>query len=61
MTDRLTDADLDAIERAHHADTPHTSGNWTPAQIFNHLTAWTDFAYEGFPPALRFPQSLLLL
>ncbi len=54
-------ADLDAIERAHHADTLHTSGNWTPAQIFNHLTAWIDFAYEGFPPELRVPWILRAL
>lgn len=54
-------ADLDAIDRAHHADTLHTSGNWTPAQIFNHLTAWIDFAYDGNPPELKFPWILRLL
>jgi hypothetical protein len=48
-------AELDALEHAHLAGTLRTSGNWTPAQIFNHLAAWIDFAYEGFPPELRVP------
>lgn len=41
--------DLDALERAQRQGRLRAVGNWVPGQIFAHLAAWIDFAYDGFP------------
>lgn len=30
-------------------------GNWTPGQIFAHLAAWINYAYDGYPAELAAP------
>lgn len=42
-------AELDRIEAAYEAGTLTTTGNWTAGQILAHLSAWIEFAYDGFP------------
>lgn len=41
--------ELSRIEQAHHDGTLTTTGDWTPGQILSHLSAWIEFAYDGFP------------
>lgn len=33
-------------------------GNWTLGQALNHLAAWIEYPYTGFPPELVFPESV---
>lgn len=47
--------DLDRLESAHKAGTLRAAGNWTPGQVFAHLAAFINFAYDGYPPELRPP------
>jgi hypothetical protein len=42
-------ADLDGLVAADKAGTLRRTGNWTPGQVFGHLAAWIDYAYEGYP------------
>lgn len=53
VEDVLRDADaLVAAERAGGLD---AIGNWTLGQAMNHVAAWINFAFDGFPPNLRPP------
>ncbi len=47
--------DLNALEAAHQAGRLRQTGNWTPGQIFTHLAAFINFAYDGYPKALQPP------
>ena len=47
--------DLCALEAAGLAGTLRTSGNWTPAQIYNHLAAFVEFATDGYPHDFKPP------
>ena len=49
------DAALMRIERAEREGKLEALGAWTPGQILNHLGAWIEFGYEGFPRELRPP------
>lgn len=31
------------------------SGNWTLGQALGHIAAWCDFAFDGYPPAMKAP------
>lgn len=42
-------AELDQIEAAHNDGSLKTTGNWTEGQILAHLSAWIEYAYDGFP------------
>lgn len=33
-------------------------GNWTLGQAFNHIAAWIEFPYVGFPPELVIPSDM---
>ncbi len=41
--------DIDQLVDAERRGELRAIGNWTPGQIFNHLAAWIDYAYEGYP------------
>lgn len=41
--------DIDRIEAADKAGTLRRTGNWTAGQVFAHLAAWINYAYDGFP------------
>ncbi|HED53413.1 MAG TPA: DUF1569 domain-containing protein, partial [Phycisphaerales bacterium] len=43
-------ADLDRIESAHASGDLEHTGNWTPAQICDHLAAFWAHSLDGFPP-----------
>jgi hypothetical protein len=45
----LLAADVDRLVSAQHAGHLEAHGNWTPAQIFEHLARFIEFSYEGFP------------
>ena len=48
-------ADVDALADAEAKEELQRLGAWTLGQTLNHLAAWVDFAYEGYPfqvPAL---------
>ncbi|MCC6428402.1 MAG: DUF1569 domain-containing protein [Phycisphaerales bacterium] len=47
--------DLDGLEAAHRAGTLRQTGNWTPGQIFTHIAAFMNYAYDGYPPELSGP------
>lgn len=58
VTDRrtlkfATLADLRAeaarIIAAERAGSLRRSGNWTTAQVFNHVSAWMEYPYDGYP------------
>lgn len=42
-------AEVDRLISAQHAGHLEAHGNWTPAQIFEHLAKFVEFSYEGFP------------
>jgi len=33
-------------------------GNWTIGQALNHLAAWIEFSYRGYPPELVLPEEV---
>jgi hypothetical protein len=41
--------DIDLILEADHQGQLESMGNWTPSQIFNHLAAWIEYGYVGYP------------
>jgi hypothetical protein len=47
--------ELDGLAAAQAAGTLRTLGNWTPGQIFSHLAAFIEYAYDGFPPEIANP------
>lgn len=53
--------DLAAIESAHHAGKLSAIGNWTPGQNFCHLASFINYAYDGYPPAMKQPPWILRL
>lgn len=57
-------AELDRIEAAHNAGTLRHTGNWTPAEILDHLAIVKEFTLDGFPfkvnPILRFGAQLFI-
>lgn len=48
-------AEVDRLAAAARAGTVRTTGNWSVGQVFGHLAAWIDFAYDGFPAGLNPP------
>lgn len=42
-------ADADALADAEARGELQRLGNWTLGQALNHLAAWVDFAYDGYP------------
>ncbi len=53
--------DLDALERACATDTLRYSGNWTPGEIYTHLAAFINYAYDGYPPEFPKPPAIIKL
>jgi hypothetical protein len=51
--------DLDTLDAAMRAGTLRTSGNWTPAQIYNHLAAFIEYAFDGYPEGFRAPPAVV--
>lgn len=47
--------ELDSLAAAHAAGTLRTLGNWTPGQMFTHLAAFINYAYDGFPAEIANP------
>ena len=43
------DRELGAIECAERSGSLRTHGNWSAGKILGHLSAWIDYAYDGFP------------
>lgn len=41
--------DVEQLAAAERAGTLRRSGNWTLGQNLNHLTAWINYAFDGFP------------
>lgn len=52
-------AEIDRIVAADRAGTLRSAGNWTAGQVFGHLAAWTNYAYEGYP--MRVPWFIRIL
>lgn len=42
-------AEVDRIVASAEAGTLREGGHWTAGQIFGHLAAWIDYAYDGYP------------
>jgi hypothetical protein len=51
----LLAAEIERIVAAQHAGHLAALGNWTPAQIFEHLARFIEFSYEGFPFRASWP------
>lgn len=47
--------DLDALRAAIAGGTLRTTGNWNAAQVFNHLAAFMEYPFSGYPPELAAP------
>ncbi len=47
--------DLDSLHAAIAGGTLRTSGNWNAARVFNHLAAFMEYPFDGYPPALATP------
>lgn len=47
--------DAEQLVAAERAGRLRRSGNWTLGQIFGHLAAFIDYAYDGYPPSLANP------
>lgn len=45
-------ADVERIVAAERAGKLRRTGNWTTGQIFGHVAAFIDYAYDGYPPKL---------
>jgi Protein of unknown function (DUF1569) len=48
-------AEIDRLVAAQHVGHLVATGNWTPAQIFEHLARFIEFSYEGFPFRVSWP------
>lgn len=46
-------AEVDRIVAAEQAGTLRRTGNWTTGQIFNHVSAWVLYGYNGYPADAR--------
>lgn len=53
-TDELR-REIERLAEAARAGTLRATGNWSLGQAFGHLAAWTDYAYDGYPPEARPP------
>lgn len=53
-------AEMDRIIAAEKAGTLRITGNWSAGKTFNHLAAWINYPYEGFPPGSTPPAFLRL-
>lgn len=42
-------AEASRILAAERAGTLRCAGNWTTAQVFNHVAAWMEYPYDGYP------------
>lgn len=42
-------ADVQQLVAADHAGTLRLTGNWTLGQNLNHLAAWINYSFDGFP------------
>ena len=59
VDDALAEAErLVAAERQGRLD---RAGNWTLGQALGHVATWANFAFEGYPPAVRAPLPVRLL
>lgn len=47
--------DLDSLHAAADAGTLRSSGNWSASQIYNHVAAFMEYPFEGYPPELVSP------
>lgn len=47
--------DLDALHAGIAAGTLRTVGNWSAAQVFNHLAAFMEYPFNGYPPEIASP------
>ncbi|MBL8759922.1 MAG: DUF1569 domain-containing protein [Phycisphaerae bacterium] len=51
--------DLDALHAASAGGTLRAVGNWSAAQVFNHLAAFMEYPFTGYPPELASPPALV--
>lgn len=51
--------DLDALKRGATAGTLRTVGAWTPAQNMNHVAAFMNYPFDGYPPELPGPPAVM--
>jgi hypothetical protein len=58
---RDLEQELEQIESAHREGRLTTTGNWSPGQNLNHLGAWIEYGFEGYPQALSPPPAPLRL
>lgn len=59
IADALAEADrLVVAERTGRLD---RAGNWPLGQTLGHLATWADFAFDGYPPAVRAPLPVRLI
>lgn len=42
-------AEVRRIAAAERAGSVRRTGNWTVAQVFNHLAAWMEYPFDGYP------------
>ena len=56
-------AEVNRIVEAGRSGKLRATGQWTPGQVFAHLAAWIEYAYDGFPmkPAPAFLRWILKL
>ncbi len=54
-------AEVDRSAAAARAGKLRTTGNWSAGQVFNHLAAWINYSYEGFPSDLKPPWFIKLI
>ncbi len=47
--------DLDTLHAGIAGGTLRTSGNWNAAQVFNHLAAFMEYPFNGYPPEIATP------
>lgn len=47
--------DLDALNAGLDAGSIRATGNWSPAQVFNHLASFLEFPFIGYPKELQPP------
>lgn len=47
--------DLDTLHAAVVGGELRTSGNWSAAQVFNHLAAFMEYPFNGYPPEIASP------
>lgn len=54
-------ADVERILDAEDAGRLRRTGNWSVAQVFNHVAAFMDYPYDGYPPQIHPPWFLRLI